>query len=87
MLTDRINITWLNSTNASEIINMYVVPEDDWHDDWYNFNETLLNFTWTTRSFIGDTIVFDLKFHSPHTISPLDVLDILVFNVNDTTFF
>ena len=87
MLSDFIDIEWLNST----VIDMYIIPADDRQYD-EGFRLESVNFTWNVTEYgplTKDTshIVFKLVFFEPLQISPLAVQDRLVLNLNDTSIF
>lgn len=71
MLTEFIDLDWLNST----VIDMYIVPADDRVKD-KDFRLESVNFTWNVTEYgpyTDDTshIVFKLAFNEPLQISPL----------------
>jgi hypothetical protein len=83
MMTDMLNLSWINST----ILDLYIVPSNDWHMGYENFNLSLLNLTWSVVSFNSTLITFDLVFVSPPSISPLKDFDKLVWHVKDPVYF
>lgn len=69
------------------MLELYISPQSDWHEDWFGFDISLLNFTWRTVSYRVDLITFDLIFNSPETISPFKKYDKLILHVLDPVYF
>ena len=76
----------VNNINET-ILDLYIATNSDWHEDWANFDMSLLNFTWKTVSYSGNKITFDLVFNSPLTISPHRKFDKLILHVKDPVYF
>ena len=56
----------LNST----IIDMWIIPFEDWHLGIEYYNISKLNFTWNCSGFANKTLNFKLNFNNPQEISP-----------------
>ena len=72
MRTKGVNLTHLSSSyveemkrnlqesgeikNKQPLIDMYVLPYNDWTSEQDNFNISKLNFTWNTTSFVKNTL-------------------------------
>ena len=87
MITQFIDLEWINST----VIDLYIIPADDRHNQ-EGFRWESVNFTWNVTEYgelTKDTshIIFKLYFLEPLQISPLKIQDTLVLNFNETANF
>ena len=55
----------------STIVDMWLIPFENWHLQKENFDISKLNFTWNCTSFEKKTLKFKLAFNNPLEISPL----------------
>jgi len=71
MKTDGLNLTHINDT----VIDLYIVPSNDWHLEKADFNMSTLNFTWHVVNYTGDTLDIKITFNAPIDISPRKIQD------------
>lgn len=53
----------------STIMQMYLIPYDNWVEEDLNFNKTNINFTFEAVEFYEDTLVLQIKWNSPIYVS------------------
>jgi hypothetical protein len=79
--------TNVNLTDLAEVIEMYIVPFNDWTSHTQNFDMAHLNFTFNITEFKQDYMHIKLNFTDPYAISPLEQQDRLVWHVVDRKDF
>mmetsp|Transcript_25612 Transcript_25612/g.39409 ORF Transcript_25612/g.39409 Transcript_25612/m.39409 type:complete len:360 (-) Transcript_25612:1793-2872(-) len=73
MLGKGFNLTELDS----EVLDVYVEPSKNWHEDIPQFNLSKLNLTWAVESYSGQNLKLRVVFNDPYEISPLPTQDTL----------
>ena len=75
-----VKLTDINST----VLDIYLEPYDNWHENYEDFNITKFNFTWFAVDYYNDILVIKISFFEPHYISSREVRDMLYIHFKTT---
>ena len=81
MISNKTDFNYTHLNNIT-LIQMYIIPNQDWHVEYESFNMSKLNFTWNCIGFKNKMLIFSLKFNNPLEISPKSVQDKILINLS-----
>lgn len=81
MKTNEVNLTHINST----VLDIYLVPHNNWYDEYDHVKISKFNLTWKAIQFYGNNLILQLDFKDPLFVSRMQVRDMLVIHAKNTS--